>query len=90
MRTPMALQTSVISDHMSVPQGLTAPSSILSDSSGTRLARLTVTAIPVPPHVGQAPELLKEKSSALGASNSTPQTGHLSFWPRATAGVGGR
>ena len=69
---------------------LHAPSSMLSDSSGTRLARLTVTAIPVPPQVGQAPELLKEKSSALGASNSTPQTGHLSFCPSATAGVGGK
>ena len=55
VRTPIARQTSVISDHISVFHGATAPSSIESDSSGTRVARSTVRTMPVPPQVEQAP-----------------------------------
>ena len=48
-------------------QGATAPSSMVRDSSGTRVARSTVRTMPVPPQVRQAPWLLKASSSAPGA-----------------------
>ena len=55
VRTPISRQTSVISDHISVFQGATAPSSMVRESSGTRVARSTVRTMPVPPQVRQAP-----------------------------------
>ena len=67
VRTPISRQTSVISDHMRLFHGATAPSSIVSESSGTRDAMSTVRTLPVPPHLGHAPCELKASSSALGA-----------------------
>ena len=67
VRTPMARHTSVISDHMRLFQGATAPSSMVRDSSGTRVERSTARTTPVPPQVRQAPWLLKASSSAPGA-----------------------
>ena len=67
VRTPMARQTSTISDHISEFQGATAPCSMVRLSSGTRVARSTVRTTPVPPQVRQAPWLLKASSSAPGA-----------------------
>lgn len=90
VRTPMARHTSVMSDHMSDFHGATAPSSMVSDSSGTSDASSTVRTTPVPPQVRQAPSLLKGKDSALGPSNSAPHTGHFSLFMAATSGVGGR
>ena len=67
VRTPMARQTSTISDHIREFQGATAPCSMVSVSSGTSVALSTVRTTPVPPQVRQAPWLLKASSSALGA-----------------------
>ena len=67
VRTPMARQTSTISDHISVFHGATAPCSMVRLSSGTSVARSTVRTMPVPPQLRQAPWLLKASSSALGA-----------------------
>ena len=67
VRTPMARHTSVISDHIRLFQGATAPWSMDRDSSGTRVDRSTVRTTPVPPQVRQAPWQLKASSSALGA-----------------------
>ena len=44
----------------------------------------------MPPQLRQAPSLLKEKLSALGGSNTAPQTGQVSALPAATSGVGDR
>ena len=85
----MARQTSVISDHISVFHGATAPSSIVRFSSGTSELSLTVRTTPVPEQVGQAPVELNEKSSALGGLNSAPHSGQTSFFPAATANDGG-
>ena len=63
----MARQTSVISDHMRLFQGATAPSSMVRLSSGTRVLLSTVRTMPVPPHALHAPPPLKESSSAEGA-----------------------
>ena len=90
VRTPIARQTSVISDHISVFHGATAPSSIESDSSGTSVLRSTVRTMPVPLQVGQAPWLLKASSSAPGGKKRTPHTGQVSASPDATASVGAR
>ena len=90
VRTPMARQTSVMSDHMREFHGATAPSSMERDSSGTRVDSSTVRTIPVPPQVGQAPSLLKAKLSALGPSKEAPQTGQTRGFPSATSAVGGR
>ena len=51
VRTPISRQTSVISDHIRLFQGATAPSSMVRDSSGTSEARSTVRTLPVPPQV---------------------------------------
>ena len=51
---------------MSVPHGATAPSSMVSVSSGTSAERSTVRTMPVPSHSGHAPSLLKASSSAPG------------------------
>ena len=67
MRTPISRQTSTIKDHIREFQGATAPSSMVSDSSGTRVLRSTVRTMPVPSQVRQAPWLLKASSSADGA-----------------------
>ena len=90
VRTPIARQTSVISDHISVFHGTTAPSSIESDSSGTRVARSTVRTMPVPPQVEQAPWLLKASASAPGGKKRTPHAGQVSARPAATSSVGAR
>ena len=66
VRTPMAPQTCFMRSHIRLPQGLTAPSSMERVSSGTSAARFTVREMPVPPQVGQAPPLLKARSSAPG------------------------
>ena len=55
VRTPMARQTSVMSDHIRLFHGATAPSSMLMLSSGTSVARSTVRTRPVPSQVRQAP-----------------------------------
>ena len=49
---------------MRLPQGLTAPSSMVSESSGTSEASSTTRETPVPWQVGQAPVELKASSSA--------------------------
>ena len=67
VRTPISRQISVISDHIRLFHGATAPSSMLSDSSGTSVARSTVRTMPVPLHVEQAPCELNASSSADGA-----------------------
>ena len=90
MRTPIARQTSVISDHISEFHGATAPSSMVRLSSGTSVARSTVRTTPVPPQVRQAPWLLNASSSADGAKNRSPHSGHCSSCPAATASVGGK
>ena len=51
VRTPISRQMSVIRDHIRLFQGATAPSSIVSESSGTSVSRSTVRTIPVPPHL---------------------------------------
>ena len=89
VRTPIALQTSVISDHISEFHGATAPPSIERESSGTSESMFTFRTIPVPPHVGHAPVELNEKSSAHGGSNSAPHSGHISGLPAATFTDGG-
>ena len=66
VRTPMARHTSVISDHMRLFQGATAPSSIVRLSSGIRVLLSTVLTVPVPPQHLQAPWELKASSSAPG------------------------
>ena len=65
--TPIARQTSVMRDHIRLFQGATAPSSMVRDSSGTRVDSSTVRTVPVPPQPLQAPWLLKASSSAEGA-----------------------
>ena len=67
VRTPISRAMSFISDHISVCQGATAPSSMVSDSSGTRVDSSTVRTMPVPSQRLQAPWLLKASSSAPGA-----------------------
>ena len=59
VRTPISRHTSVIKDHIRVFQGATAPSSMVRDSSGTRVFKSTVRTVPVPLQVRQAPWLLK-------------------------------
>ena len=85
----MARHTSVISDHMRLFQGATAPSSMVRDSSGTRVDRSTARTTPVPPQVRQAPWLLKASSSAPGAKKTAPHSGQVMLCPAATARVGG-
>ena len=62
----MALQTSVIRDHIREFHGATAPSSMVRLSSGTRVLLSTVLTVPVPPQRLQAPLELKARSSAPG------------------------
>ncbi|SIA82550.1 Uncharacterised protein [Mycobacteroides abscessus subsp. abscessus] len=64
VRTPSSRATSFMSFHMRDPQGETAPSSMVRDSSGTRDARLTTRWTPVPSHTGHAPAELKAIASA--------------------------
>lgn len=80
---------SIISDHMRLPQGATAPSSIERLSSGTSVDSSTVRTMPVPPQVGQAPALLKARSSAPGAKKLVPHSGQTSGLPAATSSEGG-
>ena len=89
VRTPMARQTSVISDHMREFQGATAPWSMVRLSSGTRAARSTVRIWPVPWQRGQAPPLLKARSSAPGGWKVTPHVGQTSGRSAATSSEGG-
>ena len=77
VRTPISRATCFMRSHMSVPHGATAPSSMVSDSSGTSASVSTVRTTPVPSHSGHAPSPLKASSSALGPKNSTPQTGQM-------------
>ena len=74
---------------MRLPQGLTAPSSIVSDSSGTSAARSTSRTMPVPAQVGHAPPELNASSSALGAQKVSPHSGHVSARPAATLMLAG-
>ncbi|MDD5890960.1 MAG: hypothetical protein PUC72_00285 [Bacteroidales bacterium] len=67
VRTPISRAMSFISDHISEPQGATAPSSMVRFSSGTRVDSSTVRTMPVPPQQRQAPSLLKASCSAPGA-----------------------
>ncbi len=67
VRTPISRQTSVISDHIRLFQGATAPPSMVRESSGTRVDSSTVRTLPVPPHLWQAPRELNARSSAEGA-----------------------
>ena len=85
----MARQTSVIRLHISEPQGATAPWSMVRLSSGTSAARFTSHTSPAPWQRGQAPRLLKARSSAPGARTSAPQTGQTSGFSAATARLGG-
>ena len=48
---PFPRQMSVIRDHIRLFQGATAPSLIVSESSGTSVSGFTVRTIPVPPHL---------------------------------------
>ena len=89
MRTPIARHTSVISDHMREFHGATAPSSIVSESSGTSESIFTLRTTPVPEHSGQAPVELNEKSSAFGGANSAPHSGQIRRFPVATLNDGG-
>ena len=89
VRTPMARQTSVISDHISEFHGATAPWSMVSPSSGTNVARSTSRICPVPWHRGQAPPPLKAKSSAPGGWKVAPQVGQTSGRSAATSSEGG-
>ena len=85
----MARQTSVISDHIRLFQGATAPWSMVRDSSGTRVLRSTVRTTPVPSQQGQAPPLLKASSSAPMGGTTWPQTGQRISRSAATSSVGG-
>ena len=76
VRTPRSRAMSFIKDHISVCHGRTAPSSIVRVSSGTRVLSSTMRTMPVPSHLRHAPWLLNASSSADGAKNSAPQTGH--------------
>ena len=89
VRTPMAPQTCFMRSHIRVPHTTTAPSSIVLLSSGTSAARLTVRTMPVPLQAGQAPPLLKARSSAFGPKNSRPHSGHAIGTSSATLNVGG-
>ena len=80
---------SFMSDHMRLPQGTTAPSSIERLSSGTRVASSTVRTMPVPPQATQAPALLKAKSSAPGAKKLAPHSGQVRGFSAATFRLGG-
>ena len=71
----MAPYICFIRSHMSEPHTTTAPSSIVLLLSGTRAARFTVRAMPIPLQVGHAPSLLKASYSAPGPKNSVPQWG---------------
>ena len=90
VRTPMARQTSVITDHISVFHGNTAPWSMVNVSSGTKVDSSTVRTVPVPSHVGQAPLLLNESSSAEGAKKCVPHSGQINSCPAATFNEGAR
>ncbi len=66
VRTPISRATCFMRSHMSVPQGGDGAVVDGEDSSGTSEASSTVRTMPVPPQVGQAPPLLKARSSAPG------------------------
>ena len=88
VRTPISRQMSVISDHIRLFQGATAPSSMVRESSGTRVLSSTVITVPVPLQVRQAPWLLKANSSAESARTLAPHTGQTSGFSAATARLG--
>ena len=58
-------------------------------SSGTSVASSTVRTTPVPSQRLQAPWLLKASSSAPGAKNCAPHSGHVSGSPAAVFSDGG-
>ncbi len=89
VRTPILPAMSFISDHMSVCQGSTAPSSMESESSPISVASSTVRTMPVPSQRGHAPVLLNDISSAEGAKNVSSHTGQVSGSPAATFMEGG-
>ena len=90
VRTPISRAMSFIRDHISEPQGATAPWSMVSESSGTSVDSSTVRMIPVPEQVRQAPSLLKASCSAPGAYTLSPQTGQNMGCSAATSRVGSR
>ena len=67
VRTPIWRQMSVISDHIRLFHGATAPPSMVRESSGTSVSKSTVRTMPVPLHFWQAPCELNASSSADGA-----------------------
>ena len=69
---------------MRLPHGATAPSLIVSDSSGTSASRSTWRSTPVPWQVGHAPSELKAICSAPRPKNSSPQTGQTKGTSSAT------
>ena len=89
VRTPIARTTSVISDHIRLFQGATAPSSMVRLSSGTRVDRSTVRTVPVPPQHAQAPAELKASSSAPITLTYSPQTGQCTSFSAAQSRVWG-
>ena len=66
VRMPISRATCFMRSHMSVLHGSTAPSSMVSVSSGTSVVSSTVRTMPVPSHSGHAPSLLKASASAPG------------------------
>ena len=89
VRTPISLHTCFMRSHMRLPQGATAPSSMVRDSSGTSFDSSTTRVTPVPPQLGQAPSELKASCSAPKPMSSTLQLGHTSGRSSATAMLGG-
>ena len=81
---------SFMSDHMSDCHGATAPSSIVSESSGTIVARSTSRTTPVPSQRLHAPCELKASSSAPGAKKRAPHSGQTSSRSAATSKDGAR
>ena len=89
VRTPNSRTISGCTLNPNVRQGTTAPSSIVSDSSGTSVASSTSRTMPVPWQRRQAPVELNARSSAPGPMNATPHSGHTVSAPVATSSEGG-
>ena len=88
VRTPNSRTMSGCTLNPNVRHGTTAPSSMLSDSSGTRVASSTSRTMPVPWQRGQAPVELNAKSSAPGGIIRSPHSSQNIGDSAATAIVG--
>ena len=86
----MSRAMSFMSDQMSDCHGATAPSSIVSESSGTIVAGSTVRTMPVPSQRRHAPTELNARSSAPGPKNFAPHAGQTISFSAATAIEGGQ